>query len=301
MDSLVEIDIDDQGMVMPPKNDKILLIDADTIAYTVCLNTEVAEEVLADYMYTPMEWDAIVNDPNYVEEDGCVYVTDSALALSKAEDKLQRIMDKTGCSKFKLHFTGSGKNNFRYKIAPNYKANRTGRTPAGLGQLKIDLAEKYQGTIHEGWEADDYVVYSKLKEPEKYLLTAIDKDVLNSIEGTHFNYYESALYSKDMHFQEVSKHTAMTWRYIQTLTGDKTDGIEGLNRVGPKTAEKIIAGKFSHGEIWKAVVEAYKMKGKTEEDAILTLNLVDMQLLTEDKDNNLYIKLRTKEEMNELK
>jgi len=301
MDGLIEIEIDDQGMVMPPKNDKILLIDADTIAYTTCLNTEVAEEILAEYMYTPMEWDAIVNDPNYVEEDGCVYVTDTQLALSKAEDKLQRIMDKTGCSKFELHFTGGGKKNFRYTIAPNYKANRTGRAPAGLGQLKIDLAEKYNGIIHNGWEADDYVVYAKLKDPEKYILVAIDKDVLNSIEGTHFNYYESALYKKDMHFQEVSKHTAMTWRYIQTLTGDKTDGIEGLHRVGPKTAEKIIAGKFSHGEIWQAVIEAYKMKGKTIEDAILTLNLVDMQLLTEDKDGNLYIKLRTKGGMNELK
>ena len=43
---VADIDLDIDGQVMPPKNDKIALIDADTIAYTACLNSEVAVEVL---------------------------------------------------------------------------------------------------------------------------------------------------------------------------------------------------------------------------------------------------------------
>ncbi len=295
----VEINLDDQGVIKPQKDDRILLIDADTVAYTTCLNVEEETPVLPQEMYTEEEWDAIVSDPGYIKEDGIIYTTDTTMALEKADTKLQRIMDKTGCSKLELHFTGGGKKNFRYKIAPSYKANRTSRVPAGLGQLKRDLAKKYNGAIHEKWEADDYVVYAKLKEPEKYLLVALDKDVLNSVEGIHFNYYESSLYKKDMKFISVTKYTAMTWRYIQTLTGDKTDGIEGLYGIGPKKAEKIIANKFSHKEIWQAVVDTYKIKGKTEEDAILTLNLVDMQLLQE-VDGKLKIQLRTKENLDEL-
>ena len=45
MDSfeLADINLDNKGRVLPPKTDKIALIDADTLAYTTCLN--VLEEV----------------------------------------------------------------------------------------------------------------------------------------------------------------------------------------------------------------------------------------------------------------
>jgi len=295
MEEFVEIELDDQGQVMPQKIDKVALIDADTIAYIACLNTEVAAEVLPQEMYSEMEWDAIINNKQYDEELQVIYETDVNQALLKANDKLQRILDKTGCTSYELHFTG-GRDNFRYKIFPEYKANRTGRSPAGLFEVKKAMCEQLGGTIHEGWEADDMVVYLRNLHPEKYMLVAIDKDVLNSVEGTHFNYDESSMYNIDMKFVEVSKHTSLTWRYLQTLMGDKTDGIIGLHGIGPKKAEKIIDGNFTHSDIWKAVVEAYKMKGRTADEALLNLNLVDMKLLKE-VDGELKIVLRTHEEM----
>ena len=42
----VEIDLDSYGVVVPPKNDKIALIDADTLAYTACLASEEAVDCL---------------------------------------------------------------------------------------------------------------------------------------------------------------------------------------------------------------------------------------------------------------
>ena len=296
LDDIVDIDLDIDGEVMPEKNDKIALIDADTIAYTACLNVEFESEILPQELYTEMEWDAIISNPQYNAEEGVLYEIDPEQALAKAEEKIKRIMDKTGCQEIELHFTG-GRDNFRYKVFPEYKANRTGRAPAGLQQLKEDLAKKYKGTIHTKWEADDMVVYLKEKFPEKYILCAIDKDVINSIEGTHFNYYESSLYNKEMKWVEVDRHTSLIWRYLQTLMGDKTDGIIGLKGIGPKKAEKILANCYSHKELWEAVCEAYKLKGRTADEALMNLNLVDMKLLHQDDNGEFYIKLRTHEEL----
>lgn len=292
LDDIVDIDLDVDGKPKPPKNNMIALVDADTIAYTACLNVEYAAEVLGEEFYSEQEWDAIVNDQQYNAEEGILYTTDPIQALAKAKEKIERILDKTGCAGIELHFTG-GRDNFRYQVSSIYKANRIGRAPAGLYQLKLDLLAEYDGAIHTKFEADDMVVYKKLAEPEKYLLCAVDKDVLNTIAGTHFNYYESLQYYKEMSFVDIDSYTALTWRYIQTLTGDTTDNIIGLKGIGPAKAQKIIAGCTSHKELWQAVCKAYTDKGRTIDEALTNLNLVDMQLLQSDGT----IKLRTQEEL----
>lgn len=295
LDEIVDIDLDIDGKVMPEKNDKIALIDADTVAYTACLNTEVAGETFTEEFYTTKEWEELINDPQYDAEEGILYETCPIQALAKAEEKLNRILEKTGCQGVDLHFSG-GRENFRYEVSPEYKANRTGRAPAGLSQLKKDLAEKYDGTIHTKWEADDAVVYLMDRYPKRFILCAIDKDVLNSIEGRNFNYYESALYNIEMKWAEVDRHTALTWRHLQTLMGDKTDNIIGLKGIGPAKAAKILKNCFSHKEMWEAVCNAYEAKGRTGDEALMNLNLVDMRLLVE-VDNELEIKLNTHEEL----
>ena len=296
LDEIVDIDLDIDGKVMPEKNGKIALIDADTVAYTACLNVEVAGEVLGEDFHTAEEWQAILDNPQYDAEEGILYETCPIQALAKAEEKLKRIMDKTGCQEVELHFSG-GRENFRYEVFPEYKANRTGRAPAGLSQLKEDLAKKYNGVINTKWEADDMVVYLMDKFPEKYILCAIDKDVLNSVEGRNFNYYESALYKIEMKWVDIDRHTTLIWRYLQTLMGDKIDNIIGLKGIGPKKAEKILAGCFSHKELWEAVCKAYESKGRTKDEALMNLNLVDMKLLYELEDGGVKIALRTHKEL----
>lgn len=293
MIDIIEIDLDIDGNVMPAKHEKIGLVDADTIAYTACLNTEVAEEVLPEHMYTEMEWDAIVNDRHYDADNEVLYTCNIDLAVQKAEEKMQRILDKTGCKFLELHFS-YGRNNFRYEVNPEYKANRNGmRPPAGLAEVKEALAEKYNGIIHTRYEADDAVV--KLMDHDKYVLCAVDKDVLNSVPGRNFNYYESAAYNIEMKWVEVSETTARQWKYLQTLMGDKTDNVIGLKGIGPKKAEKILEGLETDKEMWQAVVAAYEKAGRTEDEAIMNLNLVDMTLVQADNT----IKLHTKESLNE--
>ena len=281
---LVDIDLDIDGNIKPPKNDKVALIDADTIAFTACLNVEEECEVLPQEFYSDEELEPKI-------KDGVYYNVDELAAIAKAKEKIDRILDKTGCKEVELHFTG-GHKNFRYDIYPDYKANRKDiRSPDKLREVKEALCKIYKGTIHTKWEADDAVVY--YYNDAKHILCAVDKDVLNSIPGRHFNYYESGLYNIEMKWVEIDKYTSITWKYLQTLTGDKTDNIIGLKGIGPKKAQKILDGLMTNSELWKAVEEAYKIAGRTSEEALLNLNLVDMNLLQED----LTIKLHTLEEL----
>ena len=161
------------------------------------------------------------------------------------------------------------------------------RTPAGLKLLKEMLLANYPGTISTSWEADDIVVCKKINEPEKYVMVAVDKDLLYSVPGHHFNYYESSKYNIDMKWIEVDERTAMKWAYVQCLIGDTTDNIEGIKGIGPKKAEKILAGCSTHQDYWYAVANAFEEAGKGLMDAIETIILVNMYQL--EVVNNEYV------------
>lgn len=292
MEEFVDIDLGIDGKPIAPENDLVALIDADTLAYTACLNTEVQESLLPRDMYTSDEWDEIVNNPNYDANNDCIWTINIDMAYDKAMEKLGKIYEKTGCRSCELHFTG-GRENFRYQVKTDYKDNRTGmRTPTGLKELKAKLLENHCGTISTEYEADDIVVYKKIKEPELYVMVAVDKDLLYSVPGRHFNYYESSKYDIDMKWMEVDEQTALRWAYIQCLVGDKTDNIEGIKGVGPAKAEKILAGCITHKDCWAAVVDAFDRAGKNMMEAIETMRLVNMYQLQYNKDTKKhFIKL----------
>lgn len=273
----VDIDVGIGGRILAQKNDKIALIDADTIAYIACVNTEQLEVLLPrEYYEDYAEYEELLSHPNYDENHNGIWTIDLDLAYEKAIDKLTKILEQTGCQSAELYFTG-GRDNFRYKVKPDYKANRSGmRSPVGLMAIKQRLLENYEGMLCTKWEADDIVVYKKKQEPEKYIMCAVDKDLLYSLPGKHFNYYESSKYNIDMKWMEVDEITAIRWPYMQCLVGDKTDNIEGIPGIGPKKAEKILAGCITHIDCWDAIVTAYDVANKTLMDAIESMRLVNM-------------------------
>ena len=267
------IDID--GKIMPAKIDKIALIDADTLAYTACLNTEECEALLPWEMYTEDEILEIEANPNYDEEACGIWTINIDIAYDKAMEKLQRILDKTGCQDAEMYFT-HGKN-FRYTVDSSYKAHRTGRAPTGLYELKKKLNNTFPGEICEEIEADDIVVYKARAEPEKYVMVAVDKDLLYAVPGIHFNYYESARYNIEMKWMpECDSITAITWPYKQAIIGDTADNIKGIKGMGPAAANKVFAGCNSEKECWDALVLTYESKGKSSIEALQTMQLVHM-------------------------
>jgi len=289
VDGDVEIAIGVDGSILPEANDLIALIDADTLAFTACLNAQQRVELLPREFYTESEWEEIMHDPTYNEELGEYYTIDINVALQNAEDKLQKIYELTGCRECELHFT-KGRKNFRYRLVPNYKANRKDmKAPAGLADLKELLLANYNGDIHEEWEADDHVIFLYKKYPGKYQLTAVDKDVYNSVPGKHFNYFECNYIHhisgkpvvRNMEFIETSENRARMWPYYQVLLGDSTDNIKGVKGIGEKTIPKFINGSMTEYEMWQGVIKACESKNHPIQDTIFDMNLVNMHQLHE--------------------
>ena len=268
---VVDININSYGELLPEKNDKIALIDADTLVYTACLNAEEKVDLMPKEWYSMDEWEEILLNPTYDEGEHAIYTSDLNLCIEYAKQKLQKILDLTGCQSYELHFTGGKRNSFRYQFYKDYKANRTTRTPLFLRETKQYFADFKDNWIHDYVEADDVVVYLKNKYPDKYILCCVDKDVYNAVEGTHFNYYESMRFNKNMSFVTTSSEHAKMWPYKQAIMGDKSDNIIGINGIGPKKVEKYID---SVDDLEERLIQCFIENGRTKEDALLNLLLV---------------------------
>ena len=283
IEDIEDIAINSFGEVLPPKNDLIALIDADTLVYGSCSALEIKEELLGEEFYSEKEWEDIINDPGYVEEEQAVYRINEDAVVAHTLEKINTILENTGCQDYELHFT-IGRASFRYTdVTFTYKANRSEisskRPPAGLYQAKKAMEKLGKSYLWTEWEADDIVVCKKAKFPDKYLLVALDKDVLYALEGRHFNYYTSTQYNIPMKFFEVTAKEALQHHYKQVLTGDKGDNVIGLDRVGKKTAEKILKNCNTHKECWDKVVAEYEARGRDAIDALINMRLVNMHQL----------------------
>jgi len=270
--TLVKLDLDRDGKVLPPRHDKLIVIDADTVAFASC--------IVCEYEVEDDKWDISLTE-----------------ALSHSMDKLQRILDIVGGKpeNVRLHFTG-GRDSFRYQLLKDafpedpemhYKFKRKKkRAPVGLRDLKKLLCNEFEGVIHYDWEADDQVVLDKKVLGDEAILVAVDKDVIMNTVGTHFNYYESAQYKIAMKWVTISEDEARYNQYMQMLTGDKSDNIPGIKGVGPAKAAKFLVEGMSEEELWQGVLFAHRSLCKREdispEDmALLNARLVGMHQLTD--------------------
>lgn len=293
---ITDIDLGRTGEVIHYRDD-IALIDADTIIYGSAVTLEEQHELLSKDFYTDTEWAEILNDKTYDKETHSTYSLDLEQAYKHSSDKIQGILDATGCKEYELHFTGG--RGFCYDVNPTYKSNRTGRIITGLRDLKYLFVERHSNAyMNTKWEADHIVVCKKRDNPSKYLLCAVDKDVLYSLPGHHFNYYSSTKYNIAMKFIDVDEERAFKHHYKQVLTGDAGDGVIGLKGIGTKRADIILQKCTTKQECWDAVVKAYDDIGilkngdsATVVDAIVNMRLVNMQQLELNEHNEYEVKL----------
>ena len=278
MDGFIDIDLSSSGKVLPQKNDKIALIDADTIVFGACTVKEFVEAVTED------------DEGNLVE----IYDINLDEAYQHAVDKINDILTATGCQDFELHFT-VGRKSFRYtRVDEEYKANRVGgRAPKGLYELKKLFVERNpdKAFMWSEFEADDVVIVKKKNYVDKYILCAVDKDVLYCLPGTHFNYYSRADYNIEMKFITVEEDAAMKHLYFQVLMGDSGDNVIGLKGVGKVTANKLLAECTTAKECEDVVMKAYEDKGRCITDFIKNMRLISMHQLKELGDNQYEVHL----------
>lgn len=68
------------------------------------------------------------------------------------------------------------------------------------------------------------------------------------------------------------------WHLIQTLAGDQTDGYSGVPGIGVKRAVTLFEDQ---GYSWKTVVNAFKDKDLTEDDALMNARLARILTCTD--------------------
>jgi DNA polymerase-1 len=176
----------------------------------------------------------------------CTLQEDDAedFVYARAEDLVDQILVNTEATEYRLFLTG--KNNFRYSIYPEYKAHRPTEKPFWLEKCRQYLIATFNAEVIDGQEADDAL---GIAQTEDTIICSIDKDLL-MIPGRHYNFVKDE-------FQEVTNDSGMRHFYMQCLTGDRSDNIKGIEKIGPKKAEKILAGCVTEQEMFNAVREAY--------------------------------------------
>lgn len=200
------------------------LIDSDIIAYRCAAASE--------------------NDPEEV-------------AILRVDTMMREILDKE--DNYISFLSGPRKTNFRYKINPEYKANRKDKVdPKHRAACKEFLVKEYNSIITEWGEADDHLGCNQTSETVIY---SIDKDLM-MIPGCHYNFVTKE-------YREISELDGLKNFYKQMLIGDSSDNIKGIDGIGKVKAARLIDHLESEEEMSNLVFDYYvNVKRDLAEDSI---------------------------------
>lgn len=176
-----------------------------------------------------------------------------ANACSTARATLRSMCEKMRTDKYELYLTGS--NNFRTARATikPYKGNRDPLDkPVLLAEVREYLVKNKGAVVVDGEEADD-AIGKRLTAPHAKgivpVACSMDKD-LDMLPGAHYNWVKE-------HAYVVNELEGWRHFFKQMLTGDSTDNIPGLHKVGPKTAEKVLRDYKSPDTMWAGVFQQW--------------------------------------------
>lgn len=163
----------------------------------------------------------------------------------------------------KIIFALEGYPKFRHDLYPDYKSNR---------KIDSDNTEKYQEyqkfkiqrdviinllkyfpielIQHPDYEADDLIgkLISQVYHDDECIIITADTDYLQLLDS-------SKKYSGIIKiYNPIKKQWAQPLDYdyvlYKSLVGDTADFIQGVPKVGPKTADKLVRAGFDDFEIW---------------------------------------------------
>ena len=215
-----------------------LLIDADFIVYKACAAAE-----------TEIDWG-----------DDVILVTSKFSEAYKATIReISKLKGRFIWDVPEVILFFSDSTNFRKEILADYKGHRNRKKPCGYKRVIRALKDTYEVIIMPTLEADDAMGIYSTKHPGN-IICSPDKD-MRQIPGRLYNMEELTLINQ----QEGAK-----WHLVQAMAGDQTDGYSGIPGVGVKRATTLFEAK---GYSWKTVVEAFKDKDLTEEDALINARL----------------------------
>ncbi len=220
-----------------------LLIDGDILLYQVS---------------------SAVEEPIHWGNDWWSLTADAKLAkqmITQEIETLQENLEADG-----VLITLSDRANWRHEILATYKSNRKGkRKPVIYVPLREHIRETYETACFTDLEADDVM---GILQKENTIIVSDDKD-MKTIPGALYR----PMAGEMLH---ISEEEADRNHLMQALTGDATDGYSGCPKVGPVSAERILAEGT-----WDEVVGAYAKAGLSEEVALTQARVARILRTTE--------------------
>jgi len=247
---------------------RVLLIDADSIMYTA---TYFPEDSLLEF---PTEEEQL-------EE-----------AKYRTRNKIQEIQNNVEewFNIVQTYIFIGGKDNFRYRIFPEYKANRknTIKSPH-LPMIRQYMIDELKAIESHGGEADDYVIDGIAISQGNCIVSSIDKDVLYYSPNIPLYDYRT---NNDIvgEFKYISTKESRYARAAQVIIGDSTDGVPGAKGVGKAWCDKNMHVDMTDYQFIKAILLAYLKANK--DDYVESKRQIRLY--------HKVLKLHTQEEINKL-
>lgn len=243
-----------------------LHIDADILAYqaaSACdgrmyrVSYEVNGEVISVFEKYKKRADERVNE---LEHQGFEVTCEVEYTPDPFEEAVKVMRNTIVSMKQRLakHVDGIGDcyyyvsrhGSFREKAYPTYKNNRKEiRRPFHLEACKDWLIKEKNAQCQAGeLEADDLMAMAMTANPNS-VICSIDKDLLQ-VPGHHWNWKRGT-------YSVVDEEEGRRSLYTQMLTGDTSDGIPGIHKVGPVTAKKALVMVSSEFMMYCVVLKMY--------------------------------------------
>lgn len=209
---------------------KTLLVDSDRVVYACGYACEKRNWLVAGTSFTSKaKLTAFLEETGIAPEEVAENIELEPIqnCLHAVKVQLSGIKSRGGKD---AHFFLGGKNNFRLKIDPEYKANRiNNQKPVYYQEIRDYMVKQFGAEIVDNMEADDICA---MLQTEDTIIVSGDKDLLQ-VPGWHFNPTKPDLglqFSTPLHSARVF--------YESMLTGDATDNIKGLGVVPEVFVEK---------------------------------------------------------------
>lgn len=250
------------------KDKTLLLIDGDELIYKAgfasqrthynVLNTEGKKLAGLKTKKDAVEWIGDSEEEYTIEPEVIPGTEDQARMALYAV--MNTILADTKPTDYRLYVSGS--DNFRIEVATllPYKGTRTtdGR-PFFYDFIRNMLIDEYMAMVINGMEADDALSITQWHHVSNAtrwstIIGSQDKD-LKMVPGLHYNPSKRELY-------EMTPADARLSFYCQLLSGDRTDNIPGIYRIGDKVAYKMLLrlknqpNKVIYERVFKAYIEA---------------------------------------------
>src|SRR3990167_6479678 len=158
------------------------------------------------------------------------------IAKARLKQSIQECLDDVNASEYIAFLSGDKESNFRYKIYPEYKANRK------------YLVKEWGAVVTEGYEADDGIGIALTKHPDA-IVCSLDKDLLQ-LPGKHWNWVKEE-------FNEVTEWEGLQRFYAHILQGDASDNIKGAKGIGAVKSRKIISGCKNEWNLLRTCLDCF--------------------------------------------